>query len=266
MEERLFKNYEWQTFADAPWKHLSKDISESKVALLTTGGIYNWKATKHFNLADENGDPTFREIKKNVSQEDIRIAHRHVELKASVALDVNCLFPIDLLLEMEKERKISAVSESHFSLMGEVKDPGPILDESVPKIIKQLNKFMVDVVIVSAVGPWSHQTAALIARELEEAEICTIMISCMRTVSANIKPPRTVLVRFPFGQPFGAPFDRETHKEILAECLVHVKSIREPGEIAELGLRWRDTFAKGLREYPQLRSVVMGSAESDESE
>ncbi len=266
MEDRLFKNYEWQVFEDAPWKHLAKDISESKVALVTTGGIYNWKNTKHFNLADENGDASFREIKRTVAQDEIRIAHRHVEMKNSVALDVNCLFPIDQLIEMEKERKISAAAETHYSFMGEVKDPKSIINDSVPKMIKQLNKFMVDVVILSAVGPWSHQTAAMMARELEEADISTVMISCMRSISANIKPPRTVLVRFPFGQPFGAPFDRETHKEILAECLVHVKSIREPGEIAELSLRWRDTFSKALREHPQLRTAVVEPVEPAETE
>lgn len=270
MEERLFKNYEWIVQKDAPWKSLGKDISEAKVALLTTGGLYQWKSAKHFNLADEAGDPSFREIKKSVLQEDVRVSHRYLDMQNGAGLDFNCLLPLDALTDLEREKRISAACETHFAVMGEVKDPTPILTESVPKIAKLLKKFLVDVVIVSAAGPWSHQTGAMIARELEEEEFSTVFVSSLRSVSVNVKPPRTILVRFPFGQPFGAPYDRQTQKDVLSECLVHVKSIREPGEIAEISLSWRDTFAKAMREHPELRSVAMGSplkqAESGETE
>ncbi|MBX7150087.1 hypothetical protein K1X84_00505 [bacterium] len=263
MENRLLKDYTWVVNQDAPWKHLSKDISEAKVALITTAGLYPWKQTKHFNLADENGDPSFREIKKIITQEEIRISHKYYDLKDSVNLDFNCNFPLDRLLEMEKEKKISAVSESHFSVMGETKDPKAIINDTVPKIIKLLQKYLVDVVVITPVGALGHQTAALMAREIEEAEISTVMVSSLKTVCQNAKPPRTILVRFPFGQLFGAPFDVETQKEILAECLIHIKSIREPGEIAELNLRWRDSYAKALAAKPDLKSLASHTVDTD---
>jgi D-proline reductase (dithiol) PrdB len=257
MENRYLRDYEWIINSDIPWKHLAKQVTESKVALITSAGIYNWKTQKHFNLADDNGDCSFREIKKTNTQEETRVSCREMDLNGSVALDYNCIFPLDRLVEMEKEKRVSSASELHFSVMGEIKNPKEFIEDAVPKIVRQLQKFLVDVVIISAVGPLSHQTAGVMARMIEEAEISTIVVGGLKTVFQNVKPPRTLLVRFPFGQFFGAPFDTATQKEILNECLVHVKSIREPGEIAELGYQWHDSFKNALQKKPDLRELIL---------
>lgn len=268
MDTRFLRDYSWIVNNDAPWKHLSKSLSEAKVALITTAGLYNWKQTKHYNLGDDNGDPSYREIKKETTQEDIRVSHKDIELKNGPGLDYNCIFPLDRLLEMEKEKRISSASEVHFSVMGEIKDPKGFIDDTVPRMIKSLQKFLVDAVIISAVGPLSHQTAGLMAREIEEAGISTIVIGSLRSVLKNVMPPRTVLVRFPFGQVFGAPFDTASQKEILTECLIHIKSIKEPGEIAEFGFRWQDSFKKALSLKPNLLSLInkSGTKETELSE
>lgn len=265
MYDRMLRDFPWVVNSDVPWKHLGKDVSECKVALLTTAGLYQHKLQKHFNLADETGDSSFREIKKGVLQDELRVSHRFIDLRESAGVDFNCIFPMDRLTEMEKEKRISAVSEVHFSLMGEIRDPKSVIEDSVSKIIKQLQKFLVDVVILSPVGPLGHQVAALAARTIEDAEISTVMISALKSVCQNARPPRTVLVRFPFGQLFGAPFDRETQREILNECLIHVKSIREPGEIAELGNRWKDSFSRALANKPDLLQVMSDSAKSSDT-
>jgi D-proline reductase (dithiol) PrdB len=259
MDTRFLRDYSWIVHMDAPWKHLSKTIGEAKVALITTAGLYNWKVTKHYNLADENGDSSYREIKNDSSQADIRVSHKDVELKTGAGLDMNCIFPLDRLLDLEKEKKISSVSEIHFSVMGEIKDPKGLLDNTVPKIIKQLQKFLVDAVVISAVGPLSHQTAGLMAREIEEAGISTIVVGSLKSVLKNVRPPRTVLVRFPFGQVFGAPFDAASQKEILTECLIHIKSIKEPGEIAEFAFRWQDSVKRAMASKPDLMALMQGS-------
>jgi len=264
MDARFFRDYNWSVNSDVPWKHLSKGINESKVALITTAGIYINKQQKHFNLADENGDISFREIKKTLDQSEVRIAHKDYDLKNSVQLDYNCILPIDRLMDLENESRIGATSEMHFSIMGEIRDPKPFIDETAPKIIKLLQKYLVDIVILSPVGALGHQTAGLLAREIEEAEISTIMVSALKSVCLNVKPPRTILVRFPFGQLFGAPFDAETQKEILSECLTNVKAIREPGEIGEVNLRWSDSYKKALAAKPELRHLQSENENGEE--
>ncbi len=257
MENRYLKDYEWIINPDVPWKHLAKEVPEIKVALITTAGIYSWKTQKHFNLADNNGDSSFREIKKTSTQEETRVSCRDIDLNSSVALDYNCIFPLDRLIEFEKEKRISSASELHFSVMGEIRNPKELIEDTIPKIIRQLQKFLVDAVIISAVGPLSHQSGGLMARMIEEAEISTVLVGGLKSVCQNVKPPRTLLARFPFGQFFGAPFDTVTQKEILDECLVHLKSIREPGEIVELGYHWHDSFKNALKAKPNLRELML---------
>jgi D-proline reductase (dithiol) PrdB len=264
MFDRILRDQSWIVNTDIPWKHLGKDLSETKVALITTAGVYPWKATKHFNLADDNGDGSFREIRRGVSQEELRVSHKWVDLKDSAALDFNCIFPLDRLAEMERDKRISTMAEVHYSVMGEVKSCSELVEETVPKIVKQLQKFLVDLVILSPVGPLGHQTAGQMARAIEDEEISTVMVGCLRSICENVKPPRTVLVRFPFGQLFGAAFDHATQREVLNECLIHAKSIREPGEIAELGLRWRDSFTNALQARPDLVRMMRDASQAGE--
>ncbi len=260
MENRHLRDYTWTIHSDVPWKHMAKDLTQVKVALITTAGIYTWKTQKYFNLGDDNGDCSFREIKKDVVPGDLRVSHRFVDLKSSVGVDYNCIFPLDILKELEKEKRINSVSEIHFSVMGEIKDPKELMEDTVPKIIKQLQKYLVDMVIISPAGPLGHQTAAIMARIIEEAEISTIMLTSLKSVCSNVKPPRSLLLRFPFGMLYGAPFDAKTQKEILNECLVHIKSIREPGEIAEIGFQWKESYKAALQAKPDLKKIMSTGA------
>ncbi len=256
MATSIPKDYPWRLHQDVPWKSLSKDIADSKVVLISTAGIYQWKSQKHFNLADENGDISFRELKRPITQAEIRFSHRSQEYLRPALLDFNCTFPMDRLMDLTREQRVGSVSESHFSVMGEIRDPSEFMDDTLPKLIKQVQKYLADVAIICPAGPLDHQTGALIARALEEEGVSTVMVSAIKTISEIVKPPRTVLVRFPFGQLFGAPFDISTQKEILAECLIHVKSIREPGEIAVLNLSWRQSVEKALALRPNLFQLL----------
>ncbi len=256
MSQAISKDYPWIVNSDVPWKSLSKEISDAKVVLITTSGLYQWKTQKHFNLAVESGDVSFRELKRPIEETESRYSHKSQEWLRPAMLDMNCTFPIDRLMDLTRERRIGSVSESHFSVMGEIADPAELIDDTIPKLIKLIQKYLIDIAIICPVGPLDHQTGGLIARALEDEGVSTVMIASLKTVCENVKPPRTVLVRFPFGQLFGAPFDISTQKEILAECLIHIKSIREPGEIAPLNLTWRNSVERALAAKPNLFQLL----------
>lgn len=261
MNLTALKDYPWIVSSDVPWKSLSKDISEAKVVLITTSGLYQWQTQKHFNLAEEGGDASFRELKRPIEQTESRYSHKSQEWLRPALLDMNCTFPIDRLMDLTRERRIGSVSESHFSVMGEIENPQELIDDTATKLVKLLQKYLIDIAIICPVGPLDHQTGGIIARELEEEGICTVMVASLRSVCENIKPPRTVLVRFPFGQVFGAPFDITTQKEVLAECLIHIKSIREPGEIAPLNLTWQSSVERALKSRPNLFQLLSQNPE-----
>jgi hypothetical protein len=79
----------------------------------------------------------------------------------------------------------------------------------------------------------------LIQREIEKKGIPTIGVSIVREYSEQVKPPRTIFLRWPFGHPFGAPFNTVQQQVVLAEALRALYTIQEPGTIIELSHKWR---------------------------
>jgi hypothetical protein len=79
----------------------------------------------------------------------------------------------------------------------------------------------------------------LIQREIEKEGIPTIGVSIVREYSEQVKPPRTIFLRWPFGHPFGSPFNAAQQRVVLAEALRALYTIQEPGTIIDLSHRLR---------------------------
>ncbi len=81
---------------------------------------------------------------------------------------------------------------------------------------------------------------------VEEAGIPTVVVSTGRDLSAQVRPPRTVFVNFPMGNPFGKPFDKFQQRTILIDALHALESISCGGEIIDLPYEWEVPFAMNL--------------------
>ena len=81
---------------------------------------------------------------------------------------------------------------------------------------------------------------------LEEAGIPTILVSTGRDLSAQVRPPRTVFVNFPMGNPFGKPFDKVQQRRILLDALLALESMKSGGGIVDLPYEWGEQFAMNL--------------------
>jgi D-proline reductase (dithiol) PrdB len=79
----------------------------------------------------------------------------------------------------------------------------------------------------------------LIARVLEEAGIATVCIIMRREVAENVKPPRALFVKFPFGAPLGPAGDAETQRGVILEALSVLTSATEPGTIVDSPQAWK---------------------------
>ena len=95
------RNYKALEFKDTPWKKLEKPIKDSKIVLITTGGIH-LKSDKKFNLIDPNGDSTFRRIPNNTNLNDLIITHKYYD-HYDADRDPNLVLPIDILNELQSE-------------------------------------------------------------------------------------------------------------------------------------------------------------------
>jgi len=60
--------------------------------------------------------------------------------------DLNCLFPLARLKELERLGEIGASAERHFSMMGYILQPEILLCEAAPAMIRDLHAERTDVV------------------------------------------------------------------------------------------------------------------------
>lgn len=129
------------------WSPLGKPLSESTVALVSTGGVH-LTTQEPFDIFAEEGDWTARAIPGDVATEDLSVSHTHYATDDALQ-DVNVMFPLDRLRELADEGVVGAVSPLHFGLMGFIPDPSMLVSETVPKIGQELLQHGVDAVVLS---------------------------------------------------------------------------------------------------------------------
>jgi hypothetical protein len=88
-----------------------------------------------------------------------------------------------------------------------------------------------------------HQTVGLVARVIEEQGIPTVLVSTGRDLTAQVRPPRSVFVNFPMGNPFGRPFDAAMQRRILRDALQLAATAGQPGVLLDLPYEWGENFA-----------------------
>lgn len=140
-----------ETPRDIPWTPLSRPLEECTVALISSGGIA-LKTQPPFNQEGERqnpwwGDPSYRVIPRTATADDIRVYHLHIN-PAFAEEDLNCLLPLERLLELEQSGEIGHCAPSHYSIMGYILQPEMLLTESTPAIIQHLQDEGVNVVIL----------------------------------------------------------------------------------------------------------------------
>ena len=82
----------------------------------------------------------------------------------------------------------------------------------------------------------------LVARVIEEQGIPTVLVSTGRDLTAQVRPPRSLFVNFPMGNPFGRPFDAEMQRSILREALSLAERATAPGVLVDLPCEWGEDF------------------------
>ena len=74
---------------------------------------------------------------------------------------------------------------------------------------------------------------------MEAAGLTTVSISIVREITSQVRPPRALFLRWPFGHPLGEPFAVAQQQRVLHDMLHALESMQEPGSLIDLGYRWR---------------------------
>ena len=116
---------------EIPWTPLRKSLPDSSVVLITTGGVH-LRSDRPFNL---NSDSTFRVIPKAAQPGDLAISHQAFD-RTDALRDINLVFPIERLRELEAEQVIGCLAQDHygFGLMGSAKRLMPAIKEVARRI------------------------------------------------------------------------------------------------------------------------------------
>ena len=132
-----------RAFDTAPWTPFKKRLSESKVAVLSTGGIYV-DGQAPFNT---DGDWSFREIPLETPLEKMRVAHTHYDT-TGVAEDVDTVLAIHRLLDLEADGFIGEAQSPTYSFMGYIPDPSGLIEATGPDVAERLKESEVDGVVI----------------------------------------------------------------------------------------------------------------------
>jgi len=142
----VVKRYPLIVSDGVPWTPYTGTQSEQTIALVTSGGLYLKESQPPFETASIHGDPSFREIPKTARQEDFGIAHAHYD-HSLAEQDINVIFPLDRLIELERKGVIGRVAETHYSF-SYVNDIVTLLTKSVPQLLKKLKAAAVDILLL----------------------------------------------------------------------------------------------------------------------
>ncbi len=126
---------------EIPWAPLRKPVSECTVALVSTGGVH-LRSDRPFHL---NGDSTFRVIPRDVRPADMAISHQAYD-RTDALRDINLVFPIERLRELEKQQVIGRLAKNHygFGLMGSARRLMP----SIREVARRIHESGVDLVLL----------------------------------------------------------------------------------------------------------------------
>ena len=138
-----------------PWTPLAKPIERCRFALVTTAGLYMKDRDPSFDLDGERrnpfwGDPTYRVIPREARQEQIGVAHLHIN-PTDLLADMNVALPVQRFLELEAAGKIGSLAASQYSFMGFQMDNSAWKNRYGPEVAARMREEGVDAALLTPV-------------------------------------------------------------------------------------------------------------------
>jgi D-proline reductase (dithiol) PrdB len=141
-----YRHIEW-----GPGAELRKPLSASRIGVVTSAAFYGAEQ-EPFDASVRGGDCSYREIREDVQLETLRTAHKSETFDhAGIERDKNLALPLDRLRELKQEGLIGEVAKRHYSLMGSITAPGPLMKITAPEIARKIADDGVDGVLLTPV-------------------------------------------------------------------------------------------------------------------
>ena len=128
----------------SPFARPEKPLEECRLALVTTGGVHLPEQTR-FDIDDPLGDCSYREIPNDA----YALTWSHAYFASDRGTDLDSVFPLWTLRVLAAEGVTGELNHRHFSFMGAIHDPAPLVEETAPEVASKLSKDGVDAVLLT---------------------------------------------------------------------------------------------------------------------
>jgi len=126
-----------------PFTPFRGKLEEATVCLVSTAGVRQADDAPF----DTEGDTTWRVISGESEAKDLRYDDSHYD-HACVDRDLNCVFPLDRLRELARERRIAGLTERHFSL-GFSQALRELREKTIPALVREVDRERPSVVLLT---------------------------------------------------------------------------------------------------------------------
>jgi D-proline reductase (dithiol) PrdB len=121
-----------------PFTPFDRELSKANIAIVTAGGVH-LREQEGFNIADELGDLTFRVIPEDVEASQLMVTHHHYD-HSDADEDINVVFPVDVLRDLEAENFIGGLARKHIGYMGYTMQLKAMYEGTAPEIANEIDK------------------------------------------------------------------------------------------------------------------------------
>ncbi len=142
---------------EAPvWAPFEKRLQASRIALLTSAGLYLKASQTSFDLVREQddpewGDPSWRSIPAGAAALEIGVAHLHIN-DEDILSDPEIALPAHLLDQLAAEGVISSATADHLSVMGyQDRSLQAWREQTLPDLVAKLRDQQADGLILAPV-------------------------------------------------------------------------------------------------------------------
>ena len=141
-----FPPYQWTVNEPTSLTALDKPLSQCRVSMLTSGGVSHcsmptWDADARNDFRLDTVDPA-------ATQADFTVSDSYYDT-TDAEIDVNTVFPIDRLRELETDGTIGSVAPRLWSgFMGRIYKRTHVLEEAAPALAEELHDDDVDLFLL----------------------------------------------------------------------------------------------------------------------
>jgi D-proline reductase (dithiol) PrdB len=128
-----------------PFVRPEKPLRECRLALVTTGGVHLPEDVR-FDIDDPSGDCSYREVPAGASA--LTWTHEYYAPDRG-GEDLDSVFPLWTLRVVEAEGGVGELNHRHFSFMGAIHDPLPLVERTAPEVARKLADDGVDAVLLT---------------------------------------------------------------------------------------------------------------------